>query len=179
MLEDLVQQMSKVIIALDQSTKVSGYSIYKDGLLNDYGHISPSGDYLVRITKLIKWLENEILKNKNEEILILLEDIQLQATPDSGEKFNVLTFKKLAHCQGALLYYLVKNQINYEIVPSTVWKSRCKIKGTQREIQKKNAQKYVLDTFGIEATQDEADAICIGKSYLIETENDVSFDWSD
>ena len=42
--------------------------------------------------------------------------------------------------------------------------------------QKKNAQLYVEKEFGIKATQDEADAICIGKSYVLNLEN--SFDWN-
>ena len=167
--------MSKIIIALDQSTQVSGYSIYKDGQLIDYGHLSPSGDYLNRIVKLIKWLKNQVENFSNEDLTVLIEEIQLQQTPDSKGLLNVETFKKLAHCQGALLEYLVENKILYSIIPSSTWKSKCGIKGRGRAEQKKKAQEYVLNEFGITATQDEADAICIGKSYILNSES--TFDW--
>ena len=174
-MEDLVQQMDKIIIALDQSTQVSGYSIYKNGQLIDYGHLSPSGDYLHRIVKLIQWLKIQVEKFSNEDLTILIEEIQLQQTPDSKGLLNVETFKKLAHCQGALLEYLVENKINYSIVASSTWKSKCGIKGRGRTEQKKKAQEYVFNEFGINATQDEADAICIGKSYILSSES--FFDW--
>ena len=172
----VVHLMADIIIALDQSTQISGYSIYKDKQLIDYGHLSPSGDYLTRIVKLTKWLRVQIENYFGDKITVLLEEIQLQQTPDSKGLMNVETFKKLAHCQGALLEYLVENKINYSIIPSVTWKSKCKIKGRGRAEQKKNAQLYVEKEFGIKATQDEADAICIGKSYVLNLEN--SFDWS-
>ena len=167
--------MANLIIALDQSTQISGYSIYKDGQLIDYGHLSPSGEYLLRIVKLVKWLDNQIQNYSNDKITVLLEEIQLQSTPDSKGLMNVETFKKLAHCQGALLAYLVDNKIDYNIIPSVTWKKKCGIKGRARAEQKKNAQLYVEKEFGIKATQDESDAICIGKSYLKDNEN--TFNW--
>lgn len=170
-----VPLMDNIIIALDQSTQISGYSIYKNNMLIDYGHLSPSGDYLHRIVKLVKWLDAQINKYFGDKITVLIEEIQLQQTPDSKGLLNVETFKKLAHCQGALLEYLVENKIPYSIVPSSTWKSKCGIKGRGRIEQKKNAQLYVEKEFGIKATQDEADAICIGKSYILKEKD--SFDW--
>lgn len=170
-----VQLMNDVIIALDQSTSISGYSVYKNNSLIDYGHLSPSGDYLHRIVKLVKWLDSQIDKYFGDKITVLIEEIQLQQTPDSKGLLNVETFKKLAHCQGALLEYLVEHEIPYLIIPSSTWKSKCGVKGKGRVEQKKNAQLYVEKEFGIKATQDEADAICIGKSHVLNLED--NFNW--
>ena len=49
-----------------------------------------------------------------------------------------------------------------ELIHSQSWKSTCEIKGRARAEQKRNAQEFVTNTYGIKATQDECDAICIG-----------------
>jgi hypothetical protein len=41
---------------------------------------------------------------------------------------------------------------NYEIVPSSRWKSKLDIKGKKRAEQKRNAQKYVLDNYNKKVT---------------------------
>jgi len=59
------------------------------------------------------------------------------------------------------------------------WKHTCGIKGKGREAQKANAQAFVKNTFAIDATQDEADAICLGYHILASNESKVGcFDWS-
>ena len=61
-------------------------------------------------------------------------------------------------------------------VLSTVWKSTLGIKGKDRAAQKKAAQAWVEQTYGVKPTQDECDAICIGAHYV---NNKVEvFDWS-
>ena len=61
-------------------------------------------------------------------------------------------------------------------VLSTVWKSTLGIKGRDRTAQKKAAQEWVINTYGVKPTQDECDAICIGAHYV---NNKVEvFDWS-
>ena len=44
--------------------------------------------------------------------------------------------------------------------------------------QKKNAQIYINTMYGIKATQDECDAICIGTHYG-KKPSDEGFDWAD
>ena len=168
--------MDNYILALDQSTKNTGYAIYKNGNLIKANYISPDGDYLFRIVKLLQWLRKitqELLKEGTLKVLI--EEIQLQQIPGTSRDVNVKTFKQLAHVQGAILEYLTENNISYDIISSSTWKSLCGIKGRNRQEQKKNAQNYVENTFGIKVNQDTADAICIGKSYIIEQQKD--FNW--
>lgn len=79
---------------------------------------------------------------------------------------NVQTFKVLAEIYGVLSETLEELNIPHESILSTVWKSRLNIKGRTRTEQKQNAQQYVINTYNQKPTQDEADAICIGVSYL-------------
>ena len=76
---------------------------------------------------------------------------------------------------GAVEQALEKDKIDYEIVSSNTWKSTLGIKGRARAEQKRNAQQYVLDTYGVKAIQDTCDAICIG-AHIIQKEG---FNWSD
>lgn len=59
--------------------------------------------------------------------------------------------------------------IPHSTLTASSWKSTLNIKGRARAEQKRNAQKYVSDTYGIHVTQDEADSICIGTAYSLKT----------
>ena len=109
------------------------------------------------------------LFNKFDIEFILLEDIQYQN--------NAETHKILGEVLGTLEELAVELVgTNYEVVPSVRWKSGLSIKGQKRAEQKKNAAKYVVDTYGKKVTQDEADAICIGSYYVNRI---VGFNWGE
>ena len=147
---------SNFIIAVDQASNVSGYAIYEDGNLVKHGKVKFEGSSTERINQVKVWLGGMVteLKQESDEVEVVLEDIQLQK--------DVVTFKTLAWLQGVLLDMLHEKGIKTELVFSTEWKSTCGVKGRGRTEQKQNAQKYVQDEFGIRATQDECDAICLG-----------------
>lgn len=69
-------------------------------------------------------------------------------------------------------------KLPYEVIASSSWKSTLSIKGRARAEQKKNAQIYVNTIYGIKATQDECDAICIGTHYTKLPSNE-GFNWAD
>lgn len=179
----LVPLVSKFLLALDQSTQTTGYAIFKDKELLTHGHIDPKGkDYIERISKLRKWVNN-IIDTLDGDIEIAIEDIQLQEYEPGGGKraakdFGIITYKKLAHVQGALLSLFAEKQISYQIVSSNSWKSYCKIGGRHRDEQKKKAQDFVTTNYKIKPTQDEADAICLGHYALKIQKNNDGFDWS-
>ena len=66
-------------------------------------------------------------------------------------------------------------EIPNHAVLSSVWKSVVGIKGRARAEQKRNAQQHVTDTYGIKATQDECDAICIGAHIA---KKNAGFNWT-
>lgn len=167
------------ILALDQASRNSGWAIFIDGELKDYGVLSTSqaelGDRLVKIRNFV------IEKIQEWDIdLIAFEDIQLQISVGN----NVKTFKTLANVYGVILETVKEFKKNYVIVASGTWKSALNIKGRTRPEQKSNATNYVVEHYNIKPSQDAVDAICIG-SYIKNKNNDNNvtivdngFDWS-
>lgn len=150
-----------IILALDQASKTTGWSIFKDNKLTDFGHFTFEdaniGQRLMNIRNKIK----ELITTYSPEYVIF-EDIQQQ----NNVANNIQTFKVLAQVYGVISELLTELQIPNSSVLSTVWKSQIGIKGRSRAEQKKNAQLHVIDTYEVKPTQDEADSICIGEYYL-------------
>ena len=165
------QVASKFIIALDQSTQLTGYAIFQDKDLIAHGVFSPSGDYEHRIVKLRQWLLDK-LEPLKPNVEVYFEDIQLQDL--GGGSIGITTFKKLAHVQGALIVTCIEEDVPYTIVPAATWRKTCGVKGRVRSEYKPAAQAHVLEKYEIQATEDEADAICIGEYGV----KNFSLDWS-
>ena len=166
-------QMANTIIALDQATKVTGWSVWCDGVLTEYGHVSfDDADPFIRNNRLVNWLAN-LLENRDPADLVVIEDIQMQVN-------NVVTFQRLAQLQGAIIDMLIDWRIDYKILKPNEWRAECgllKGQDKHRENQKKVAQQWVLETFGRKCTQDEADAICIG--YAASQQQKKELNWED
>ena len=153
------------ILALDQASRTSGYAIFENNQLIDSGTFTliqdDIGERLVELRDtIIKFIDN------NQIELVLFEDIQLQAG-----NAGVTTYKVLAEVFGVIQELLTERGIEYQIIHSQTWKSVLNIKGRTRPEQKKNAQIYVLNTFNKKVSQDTADAICIGASYIKQNES--------
>lgn len=145
------------ILALDQSSIITGYSVFRNGKLYKYGKFSFDDSDLGKRLYNIRQKLIELI-NEYEVDELIFEDIQLQA----NIKQNVQTFKVLAEVFGLVEELASELQIPHRAYLAASWKSQLGIKGKNRAEQKRNAQKYVIDTYGIKCTQDEADAICIG-----------------
>lgn len=167
------------ILAFDQATRTSGYSVYKDQDLIAHGTFtftdSNLGMRLWKIRQKIEELYNKYLPDK-----IIYEDIQLQ----QGAVNNVVTFKSLAEVFGIIYEYATELGVDNESILAGVWRKGLGIAGNRRDIQKANAQKWVFDNYGIKVVEDEADAICIGayaagiRSKKQEKPVLKDFDWS-
>ncbi len=165
------------LLALDQASLTSGYAIFKDGNLTDYGKFTFDDDDIAeRLVKIRKKVLDLISANDINEVAF--EDIQMQNNVN-----NVQTFKILSEVYGVILETLHEHKMKYTVVSSNTWKSTLGIRGRARAEQKRNAQQFVLDTYGIKAIQDTCDAICIGTHVLRNpgqgTKVSVEgFDWS-
>lgn len=149
-----------VTFSVDQATNTSGWAVYNNKALVDYGHYTSTGTESVeKIADTKRWFAEMISKWKPNRVS--LEDIQLQQS-ESSQISNVLLYKKLAHLQGVLQNYCYENNIETEIIPPSVWRSYIGITGKRNELKKK-AQDYILQTYDKKVTQDEADAILIGR----------------
>lgn len=162
------------ILAFDQASRTSGYSVFEDGKLITYGKFTyDDSDFGVRLLNIRYKVISLIESYKPDKILF--EDIQLQ----NNIVNNVDTFKKLAEVFGVLYELVTELNIAHEIVSASSWKSLLSIKGRERAEQKKNAQKWVLENYGVSPTQDECDAICIGVYGTRTVTINDSFDWSE
>ena len=153
------------ILALDAATNITGYSIYDDGTLVSYGtYRAKEGNAEQRINEMKKWLRAGI--EEWEPDFVGCEHIQLQAYGD-GNKMQVETYRVLANLQGVILDTLFEACIDHDLVYAVEWRKYCGVgEGTGRENKKKQAQDKVKIWYGQDCTQDEADAICIGKYFV-------------
>lgn len=149
------------LLALDQASKVTGWAIFEDGELKSYGKISlddPNTD--IRLVQLRQSIQTLVADYNIDEVIF--EDIQQQ----NNVANNVQTFKVLAEVYGVVSELLQEIQIPHSTVLAASWKSTLGIKGRTRAEQKKNAQLYVEQNYGIHVIQDIADAVCIGTHHI-------------
>lgn len=164
LLQENQQVQPKVLLALDQSSRCTGYAVFQKGELIDSGTFTLDDPYFgVRLVALRQRVSSLISHYGVTNAAI--EDIQLQSN------VNPATYKALAEVFGVLEELLTELDIPYEIVHSQTWKSTLGIKGTKRADQKKNAQEYVLKNYNKKVSQDESDAICIGSHIMKKTES--------
>lgn len=153
------------ILALDAATGITGFAIYDDEALVGYGIHKANRDLdsQARINEVKKWVV-DLLRN-GEIDFVGIEDIQLQG--HNGFQ-NVETFKTLAKLQGVLLDTFFEECVDHDTVYSSAWRKYCGISqgARDRENKKKAAQEKVRLWYGQNCTQDEADAICIGKYFV-------------
>lgn len=155
--------MSECVLSLDQSLRVTGYAVFDDERLIDHGVFSVD-EKLPIDRRLNLFMRNvQALYNKHKPDVICFEDIQ--------DQNNVLTFKRLAYVQAAILIYcsIVGGDLRYEIISPSHWRSVLGGGfGRKREDQKRHAIEFVKEKYGIDVDSDTADAICIGTAYIYE-----------
>lgn len=143
------------ILSFDQSTKITGYSIFNNNELDTYGLLESNKDESNPI---------ERMKEMNDKIIALINDVNPDYIVFEQVQFqnNYGTFQQLSQLQGIIMAYLFKIDIGFNLIEPTAWKSCCGIKGRKRVEQKANTQKFVKDKYNIDVSEDEADAIGIG-----------------
>ena len=159
------------ILALDQASHTTGWSVFQNDQLLQFGKFELNETKLGRRLNAFKFQVRKLIETYNIN-KVVFEDIQLQ----QGIKENVKTYKVLAEVIGVLEALLDELNIPYEIVVASSWKSAVGVKGANRAAQKKAAQTLVTNKFNIKATQDESDAICIGL-YATQQQETADFNW--
>lgn len=155
------------LLALDQATQVSGWSLWDGDQLVKYGAFhAPSGKMISRLSQVHFWLLNLI--NNFQPDIVVLEDIQMQdkVNDETGAHYGsmgVTTYKSLAELLGVLSVCLYENNVDFKIVSSQIWRKGVGVKGRSRADRKRSAQQLVKQWYDINVTEDEADAICLGK----------------
>lgn len=144
------------VLALDQASRVTGYSIFDGDKLVSYGTFEATNEEEgKRCHEVRVWLMS-MIENWQCDV-IGIEGIQYQ------EKMGVTTFQTLARLQGILIDLCIELNIPYIICPTNTWRSHVGVKGRSRADKKKSMQLIVKDLYDITVTDDIADAIGIGK----------------
>ncbi len=124
-----------------------------------------------RINSIKKWLAAILIEWEID--FVGLEMIQLQSYGHNN--FQVETYRVLANLQGVLIDTIFEASIDHDTVYATQWRKYCGVgEGIGRENKKKQAQDKVKLWYQQDCTQDEADAICIGKYFCHLLKNNKS-----
>ena len=166
------------ILALDAATNVTGYAVYDNEQLVAYGTFKADAnkESTERINEVKLWLEAAVKKWQPDYVGI--ENIQLQSYKAGRgiEQLQVETYRVLANLQGVLADTLYELEIPHSFAYSVEWRKYCSInEGTGRENKKKQAQAKVKIWYGQDCTQDEADAICLGKYFCYKVKTKTSW----
>lgn len=162
------------LLAIDGSTKNTGWAIFKDSKLEDYGCISASStDVIKRIQKMVEGIYQIIKKYPIDKIVI--EEVRPDNTGYGVG--NQHTQKVLMWLQAAFVFLFHEEcpKVEIEYMYPSEWRKICGIKngrGVKRDSAKSADILFVKETFGIEVNDDAADAIGIG--YAAVNKNQVN-----
>lgn len=157
--------LSKILIALDESTTCTGYAVFNNGELIEHGAFSfKSKDVLERVSFIMEEIEKLISRYEPNNMII--EDVQIT--------MNAATAKSLLGLQFMIEIYAHRNNIQCETIRTTKWRKILGLSNSRtldRKAKKQETIDYVKNKYGIEVVKDdESDAIAIGTAFLLEKE---------
>ena len=146
------------ILSFDQSSKLSGWSVFDDGEYVDSGvidkHKITNSDK--RIAEMGLAIYQKVQEVKPD--LCVIENIQNQS--------NTATVILLARLQGMILGYCAAHKIRTEILGPSQWRSELNYRQgpkVKREELKQQSIDYVKEHLGFtDFTEDQSEACCIG-----------------
>lgn len=146
------------IIAWDQASINSGYSIFEDEKYIDSGVITKSSK--IPIVDRVPQMAAEICAKIKESgvDMVFIENVQTQS--------NQKTVIDLARLQGGIMMWCSIKKIPLKILAPTEWRRVLQYKmgpKVTRDELKQQSMDYVKEHFGLEnISEDRAEAICIG-----------------
>ena len=147
------------ILSFDQSTKISAYSLWIDGKYIKSGIVDlhKIKDTSERVRTMGAELGKIIQKYSPD--VCCIEEVAQQS--------NALTLKLLARTQGTIIGFCAANNIDTYIIEPSKWRSKLHFNqgpGVKREELKAQAIQHVQDTYGVNLSEDECEALCIGEA---------------
>lgn len=76
---------------------------------------------------------------------------------------GITVFQTLARLQGILMITCHEAKVPYEICPTNTWRHSVGVKGKSRTDRKRSMQLLVHQWYNLKVSEDEADAIGIGR----------------
>ena len=152
------------ILSLDLSTKSSGWAVFENDNLIDYGCITSSSTDLIKRIQIMTNGIKEILE-KYEINKIIAEEVRPQGGFGAG---NIQTHRALMWLQAAIAFILYDNfkKLTLDFIYPSSW----------RESQKELDIQFVKEKFNIDVNDDIADAIGIGYAQVHTSE--ANYDWA-
>lgn len=143
-----------IILGLDTSTTSTGWCIMEDNIVLAYGVIKPPKKFDV-LDRII-YIEDEI------KALIKAKKVEYVCIEDLVSFRNAFSTKGLAGLLMHIQIELRKRNILTILVRPSEWRKGI-VKGRTRAEQKESSIDYVRQEYGIEASDDEADAILVAR----------------
>ena len=145
------------IIAFDQSTTATGWAVLNQETAEivDYGVLRPKGETNDRIIETVKkslWLVEEY-----QASFVFIEGVQYQR--------NAVVLQVLAKLAGTLEIMLIEKGYFVNVVKASEWRRKVGVKGRKRADVKKSAHKLVEELYGIQASEDEVEAILFARAF--------------
>lgn len=143
-------------VGIDSSTKHTAISVFVNG---EYScHYLLSHDHITDVEERINSMGRDILEHLNEikPNMVFIERPQ-------GHGRNVDMVFKLSTILGIVRGWCIVNGSYYETVMPSTWRKHIGIQQGKKKRAELKAEsiKYVKETYGIDATDDEADSICL------------------
>ena len=152
------------LIAFDQSTTATGWCVMemKTARIIESGVVIPNknDETIDRITYTIKRCLN--LVRTNEVAFVFIEGVQVQRNPR--------VYEVLAKLAGSLEIMLYESGYLVNVVKASEWRKRVGIKNRKRAEVKKEAIEMVKEIYGLEVTEDEAEAVLFARAFAMEQE---------
>lgn len=144
------------ILAFDQSSKLSGWSLFEDDKYSCSGVIDKSKikDSDRRIGEMGLEICEKIQELKPD--CVIIENVQQQA--------GVATVILLSRLQGFILGWCYAHNVRIEIIGPSQWRSTLSFRqgaGVKRKELKAQSIEYVKLNYGLDVSEDEAESICI------------------
>lgn len=149
------------LVTIDASTQKTGIAYFCNGeyvehRLLDYSENKNMESRFISMSKGVWDILDEYSPN-----LIYIEETYLANNPQ--------TSKILTRLQGVVYAWCINNDCDFNTIRPTSWRSAIGMKqgkNIKRKQLKEQSTNYILDKYGLNVTDDEADAICIGDAVL-------------
>lgn len=151
--------MSCQMLALDISTKSTGYAIFEDGVLKLHGVIDHDENDAQQRLHTMTYLIYHFFDWNDISIVVVEQPIFNQ---------NVKTFSELSMMVGAVYAFCIENHNEFHMLLPSQWRA---LVSSEKKPRKRNELKEwgkqkVRELYDVEVkTDDESDAILIGTAY--------------
>lgn len=148
------------ILSLDQSTRVSGWSLFENNKYVCSGVVDMSKsdlDTAERSFEMAKSLWKIIKKYKPDRLIL----------EETSQQSNAKVLIVLSRLQGMIIGYAEAHGVKVHILLPTQWRAALnyaqgpKVKRTEL---KKQSEDYVKENYGFNLSEDENEAICINEA---------------